>query len=409
MAEASLAQAGGRSGSGSGSRSGVGRRRARARGHRRPGRGPAGACGREPAADVGKLERRREPARRAAGAGAGKEPRRLHGSRAARADRAARPCARDGLARCSCDATLPRMLQLARLGVKPQPGPKVRPGPKDKPGPGGTKEQPERDPDRAERSTIVPGDKAWRVRQSKVALVRYLKRHRRETTRGLRRKLLTEVRTPKTARLASPAWERAVRESQAIAKPPVTGQLDEPLEKALLRKLWPSDAALRRIVRATPAWRTMPGQVSRNFALREFACNDGTQYIDGLVREQGLTKKQAKFRAKQLADRLERLRAREGNRALRPNSVFRSKAHNARVGGVPGSAHTKGYAADLRGTVGPQPRDPPRARAGDLRGRRGVLPDAALRARRLRPQLVRQLDGLSSHHRTGASGRPFAS
>lgn len=233
--------------------------------------------------------------------------------------------------------------ELARLGVKP----KERRGPKEDKKP----RERERDPTRAETVVLDPGDKAWRVKQSKVALARYLKRHRRETTRGLRRKLLTEVRTPGTARVATSTWERAVREAQAIAKQPVTGRLDEPLEKALAH-VWPTEAIMRRVIRATPAWRALPGQVTRNFKLSEFACTDGTPYIDGLVREQGLTKKQAKQRAKQLADRLERLRAREGNRALRPNSVFRTKAYNAKVGGVPGSAHTRGYAADIPAPAG---------------------------------------------------------
>ena len=229
--------------------------------------------------------------------------------------------------------------ELVRLGVKPKE-PKER-----------KKPPPERDPVRAETVVLDPGDKAWRVKQSKVALARYLKRHRRETTRGLRRKLLTEVRTPGTARVATSTWESAVREAQAIAKQPVTGRLDEPLEKALAN-VWPTEAIMRRVIRATPAWRALPGQVTRNFKLSEFGCTDGTAYIDGLVREQGLTKKQAKQRAKQLADRLERLRAREGNRALRPNSVFRTKAYNAKVGGVPGSAHTRGYAADVPAPAG---------------------------------------------------------
>ncbi|HEX2410274.1 MAG TPA: peptidoglycan-binding protein [Solirubrobacteraceae bacterium] len=231
-------------------------------------------------------------------------------------------------------------LELARLGVKPKPGPRPAPPKKD------PKAPPGRDPARAEQNVLEPGDKARRVKQSKIALARYLKRHRRGTTRGLRRKLLTEVRTPTSARVATPAWERAVREAQAIAKQPVTGRLDEALAK-VLDHLWPTDAAMRRIVRATPAWRVLPGQISRNFNLSEFACNDGTRYIDGLMREQGLTKKQAKLRAKQVADRLERLRARDGNRPLRLNSVFRTKAYNARVGGVVGSAHTRGYATDV--------------------------------------------------------------
>ncbi len=231
--------------------------------------------------------------------------------------------------------------ELVRLGVKPKEPPERKKRPPER----------ERDPVRAETVVLDPGDKAWRVKQSKVALARYLKRHRRETTRGLRRKLLTEVRTPGTARVATSTWERAVREAQAIAKQPVTGRLDEPLDKALAN-VWPTEAVMRRVIRATPAWRALPGQVTRNFKLSEFGCTDGTAYIDGLVREQGLTKKQAKQRAKQLADRLERLRAREGNRPLRPNSVFRTKAYNAKVGGVPGSAHTRGYAADIPAPAG---------------------------------------------------------
>jgi hypothetical protein len=231
--------------------------------------------------------------------------------------------------------------ELVRLGVKPKEPPERKKRPPER----------ERDPVRAETVVLDPGDKAWRVKQSKVALARYLKRHRRETTRGLRRKLLTEVRTPGTARVATSTWERAVREAQAIAKQPVTGRLDEPLEKALAN-VWPTEAVMRRVIRATPAWRVLPGQVTRNFKLSEFGCTDGTAYIDGLVREQGLTKNQAKQRAKQLADRLERLRAREGNRPLRPNSVFRTKAYNAKVGGVPGSAHTRGYAADVPAPAG---------------------------------------------------------
>ena len=274
--------------------------------------------------------------------------------------------------------------ELARLGVKPKPGP--APAPEKK---GGTKPPPKRDPAKSETIVLDPGDKAWRVKQSKVALARYLKRHRRETTRGLRRRLLTEVRTPKTARTATPAWERAVREAQAIAKQPVTGRLDEPLEK-VLDPLWPSEAAMRRIVRSTPAWRVLPGQVTRNFKLGEFACNDGTAYIDGLVREQGLTKKQAKYRAKQLADRLERLRAREGGRALRPNSVFRTKTYNQRVGGVPGlGAHAR-LRGRPAGAGGRHARGPPRARARDLRGRRGHLPAPALRPHGLRPERDRR-------------------
>ncbi len=70
------------------------------------------------------------------------------------------------------------------------------------------------------------------------------------------------------------------------------------------------------------------------------------------MREQGLSKAQAKQRAKQLASRLERLRTREGNRVIHLNSAFRTKRHNASVGGVPNSAHTRGYAVDIRPPAG---------------------------------------------------------
>jgi hypothetical protein len=189
------------------------------------------------------------------------------------------------------------------------------------------------------------------VRQSKLALVRYLRRHRRETTRPLRQTLLVEIRKPKSARIATPAWQRAVREAQAIAGLPVNGHIDPRLAK-VLRRDWPTESAMRRLVRGTPAWRLIPGQLSPNFNLREFDCNDGTSYVNGLIREQRLTKAQAKHRAKQLADRLERLRAREGNRVIHLNSVFRTREHNAKVGGVPNSAHTRGYAADIRPPAG---------------------------------------------------------
>ncbi len=144
---------------------------------------------------------------------------------------------------------------------------------------------------------------------------------------------------------------RAVKIAQRNGNLPVTGRLDPAVER-LLRKQWPTEAAMRRLVRGTPAWRLIPGQLSPNFNLRELACNDGTAYVDGLVREQGLSKAQAKQRAKQLASRLERLRAREGNRVIHLNSAFRTKRHNASVGGVLNSAHTRGYAVDIRPPAG---------------------------------------------------------
>jgi predicted chitinase/uncharacterized protein YcbK (DUF882 family) len=190
------------------------------------------------------------------------------------------------------------------------------------------------------------GDSAHIVKQSKFALARYLKTHRPKKTSRLRARLLLEARNPRKARLATPTWERGVRWAQKAANLKVTGVMDRRLEKEL-RAHWPSDAFLRRALRSTPAWRTIPGQLTRNFNVREFACNDGTSYVNGLMREQGLTKRQATDRAKRLARYLERVRTKEGGRAIRPNSAFRSKAHNARVGGERNSAHLRGFAIDV--------------------------------------------------------------
>jgi predicted chitinase len=200
---------------------------------------------------------------------------------------------------------------------------------------------------RGEAATVRPEARARRVRQSKIALARFLRRHRRQTTGELRRALLREARSSRRARLATPTWERAVREAQAVAGLAVTGELDGKLVRRL-RQDWPSEAALRRIVRGTPAWRLIPGQLTPNFNVRELDCNDGTGYVDGLMRERGLSKAQARRRAQQLATRLERVRAAEGDRALRVTSAFRTRAYNASLpGAVPNSAHTRGFAADV--------------------------------------------------------------
>ena len=57
-----------------------------------------------------------------------------------------------------------------------------------------------------------------------------------------------------------------------------------------------------RVLRATPGWRAIPGQLTPNFNVKEFACKDSarTPYIQGLMREQGLSKKDAKDRAVQM-------------------------------------------------------------------------------------------------------------
>ena len=209
-----------------------------------------------------------------------------------------------------------------------------------------TKPKPEDGP-RGEGTVVRQGERSFRIRQSKVALARYLGRHRRQSTGKLRRALLREARSPKQAKVATPAWRRAVREAQAIAGLEPTGELDGRLQK-LLRPHWPSESAMRRLVRGTPAWRLIPGQLSPNFNVREFGCSDGTPYVTGLVREQGITKAQAKQRAKALADRLERVRAAGGDRPLRVTSVFRTRSYNATLpGAATNSAHTRGFAADV--------------------------------------------------------------
>jgi zinc D-Ala-D-Ala carboxypeptidase len=120
-----------------------------------------------------------------------------------------------------------------------------------------------------------------------------------------------------------------------------------------LQGFWPTDSALRRLLRGTPAWRVIKGQLSPNFNLREFACKDGTPYVDGLVREQGLSKEQAKRRARELAERLERVRKAGGGGRLDLNSVFRTRAHNAKQpGSATNSPHLRGFAADMARPAG---------------------------------------------------------
>lgn len=90
------------------------------------------------------------------------------------------------------------------------------------------------------------------------------------------------------------------------------------------------------------------GQLTKHFNLSEFACHDGTGYIEGLRREQGLSKWRANRRARGLARRLERVRKDLGNKPLHLNSVFRTISYNASIGGAKNSAHTRGCAADMR-------------------------------------------------------------
>jgi uncharacterized protein YcbK (DUF882 family) len=206
----------------------------------------------------------------------------------------------------------------------------------------------ERDPLGGKVINTTLGDRGVFVRRSKIALSRYLAKKGNPEHRPLRRKLRREAATPRTGGIASPAWMQAVKAVQHISGRPVTGELDGELTK-VLQEYWPRDNAGKRILRATPAWRTIPGQLTPNFNVKEFACKDAarTPYVKGLMREQGLSKKDAKARAKGLAERLERVRKLGGDRPLVINSAYRTKAYNASLtGSATNSAHTRGYACD---------------------------------------------------------------
>jgi uncharacterized protein YcbK (DUF882 family)/peptidoglycan hydrolase-like protein with peptidoglycan-binding domain len=193
------------------------------------------------------------------------------------------------------------------------------------------------------------GDRGLIVRRSKVALVRFLRQKGTSEHAELRRTLRREARSRGKAGLATPSWSEAVKAVQHISGRPVTGELDGDLVK-VLQPYWGRDNAAKRVIRATPgAWRTIPGQLTPNFNIKELACKDAahTQYVAGLMREQNLSKKQAHDRAKELAKRLERLRKLGGDKPLIITSAFRTRAYNASLtGSATNSAHTRGFACD---------------------------------------------------------------
>jgi uncharacterized protein YcbK (DUF882 family)/peptidoglycan hydrolase-like protein with peptidoglycan-binding domain len=193
------------------------------------------------------------------------------------------------------------------------------------------------------------GDRGLLVRRSKVALVRFLKQKGNAEHAKLRRALRREARAGGNATLATPSWMEAVKAVQHITGRPVTGEMDGDLVK-LLQPYWPRDNAGKRVLRAMPgAWRAIPGQLSPNFNIKELACKDAahTAYVAGLMREQNLTKKQAHYRAKELAKRLERLRKLGGDHPVIITSAFRTQAYNASLeGSAKNSAHTRGFACD---------------------------------------------------------------
>ena len=185
------------------------------------------------------------------------------------------------------------------------------------------------------------------MRGSKLAIARFLAAEGTHEHKALRRRLAREARSRGAGGTATRTWEQGVRAVQHILRLPATGVLDAGLQERLGQH-WPPDSAVRRLLRSGPGWRLIKGQVSPNFNLREFACKDGTPYVEGLVRELGLSEAQARQRAKQLATRLERVRRAGGDRRLVLSSVFRTRAHNAATAGAStNSAHLRGFAADM--------------------------------------------------------------
>lgn len=72
-------------------------------------------------------------------------------------------------------------------------------------------------------------------------------------------------------------------------------------------------------------------QLTANFKVREFACQDGSDTL---------------FVSTELAQVLQKIRAHFG-KPVTINSAYRTTAHNGRVGGAPTSQHLYGLAADI--------------------------------------------------------------
>lgn len=186
---------------------------------------------------------------------------------------------------------------------------------------------------------VREGDRSFYVKQAKVAVKRFLKAKRPNSTAALRRRISSDSSF-------GPVMVEAVRLVQEIADLPKSGEITYSVD-AELAAYWPRDNRGRRVLRKTAAWKLIPGQLSKNFNIREFACHDGTGYVEGLMREQGLSRAKAMERARGLAGDLEQVRAKGGNRPIRLTSVFRTKRYNKAVGGASNSAHTRGRAADV--------------------------------------------------------------
>lgn len=186
---------------------------------------------------------------------------------------------------------------------------------------------------------VKPGTKSYYVKQSKTALSRYLK------AKGADRQLRAQLYRQRGTSSAGKIWTRSVRLLQAMEGLPTSGEITYSVDKALA-PYWPRDSRGRRLLRRAGGWKLIPGQLTPNFNVREFACHNGVGYIEGLVKEQGLTKAQAQATAKQLAQYLEKVRARH-RASLRVTSAFRTIAYNRAIGGASNSAHPRGKAADI--------------------------------------------------------------
>lgn len=77
-------------------------------------------------------------------------------------------------------------------------------------------------------------------------------------------------------------------------------------------------------------------KLTPNFSLAEFACKDGTEVPAHLIPN-----------AKHLAEQLEVIRKECGNKRININSAYRTKDHNAKIGGKPNSYHLEAMAADI--------------------------------------------------------------
>lgn len=85
-------------------------------------------------------------------------------------------------------------------------------------------------------------------------------------------------------------------------------------------------------------------KLTNNFNLSEFACKSGEETPEEIIPV-----------LKELAEQLQALRDEVGL-PININSGYRSPAHNAKIGGVKNSQHTKGTAADIV-VVGQSPRE----------------------------------------------------